>query len=187
MLSRKGKNKEFMKKLKSSICFIFLLSSIVFSQQPDFQKERQFFDFLIGKWTIKSAETATGKWESDGKEKFKFSKALDCKVLVSEWYFNRGIPAKPNFTNALYYMGFDNASQSWTFYYLSPMSAQFYQGKFESDNWYFYKTFNLNGKTVIERQNWLLIDNGLVQRTIENSEDEGKTWSKIYRAILKPA
>lgn len=174
-----------MNKLKLSLVFILFLAVFASGQQPEFQKERLFFDFLIGDWTIQKAENAAEKWNGDGKDSFKFSKSLDGKVIISEWHFNRGTPAKPNFSDALYYMGFDNASQSWTFYYLSPLSSQFFQGKYENDNWYFYKTFTINGKTFIQRQNWRPIDGGLVQRTIENSENEGKTWVRTYQGTLK--
>lgn len=162
--------------LKLSILFVLLFSSFAFGQQSDFQKERRFFDFLIGEWKLQNAETSDGKW-TGGDDTFKFAKALDGNAITSEWYFNRGTPSKPNFTKALYYMGFDNTSQSWTFYYISPQSSQFYQGKFEDGNWNFYRAFVLNGKKILQRQNWQMTGEGLLQRTIENSEDDGKTWS----------
>jgi hypothetical protein len=159
-----------------TILCIFWLSSITFGQQPDFQKERRFFDFLIGEWKIQNIENSDEK-RTGGEDTFKFAKALDGNAITSEWYFNRGTQAKPNFTKALYFMGFDNSSQSWTFYYISPQSSQFYQGKFENDNWSFYRNYSVNGKTILQRQNWRITGDGLLQRTIENSEDNGKTWT----------
>jgi hypothetical protein len=115
----------------------------------------------------------------------KISKALDGNAIASEWFFNRGTPSKPNYANAIYYMGFDNSSQSWTFYYVSPQSAQFYKGRYEDGNWYFYKTFTVEGKSMQERQNWLSPGKNLLKRTIESSEDDGKTWKVIYQVMLK--
>ncbi len=165
--------------LKPLILFVILSGSAVFGQSPDFKQERRFFDFLIGEWKLQKAENSTEKW-TGGEDTLKFSKALDGNAITSEWYFNRGTPSKPNFTKALYFMGFDNSSQSWTFYYISPQSSQFYQGKFENGHWNFYKSFNINGKPLLQRQNWQMTAEGLLQRTIENSEDEGKTWTGLF-------
>jgi len=72
--------------------------------------------------------------------------------------------------------GFDNSSQTWSFYYVSERSAQWYEGKEENGQWFFYKKFVINGEEVLQRQSWTLKDNSTLVRKIENSKDGGKQW-----------
>jgi hypothetical protein len=151
---------------------------------PDVVRDRNYFDFLVGVWKLDSLITPHES-KAGGKDIYTFTKEIDNKVITSNWYFNRGTPVKPDYAKGLYYMGYDSlATQNWNFYYLSSKSAQFYQGVFENNKWYFYISFDINGRQWIQRQHWNKRKDGKVERWIENSYDKGQTWTKDYIAIL---
>jgi hypothetical protein len=150
----------------------------------EIEKERKFFDFLIGEWRMEKL-VAQGETGIGGDDVFKFRKTLDGNGIFSEWYFNRGTTTKPNFIEGEYTSAFDNNSKTWSFYYISPFVSQFYQGLKENGNWWFYKDYNLNGDKFTQRQAWEKIDENTILRIIENSRDGGKTWQRGYAATLK--
>jgi hypothetical protein len=145
--------------------------------------EKRFFDFLIGEWTIERAETPTGV-EIRGDDHYKFTKALDGNAILSEWHFNRGTKAKPDYAHAMYVTAFDTSSKAWSFYYVSEKSAQWWEGRKENSQWVFYKDFTPNGEKLLQRQMWRLKDQTTLVRVIENSKDGGKSW-ETYQFIMK--
>ena len=150
------------------------------------KNERDFFNFLIGKWEIVEKKTSEGV-TTGGRDTYTFRKGLDGNAIISQWYFNRGTKSDPNYTKGLYYSAYDNLTNTWSFYYISAASAQYYEGKKEGGQWYFYKDFTIEGNTFSQRQSWSLEDDSTLIRKIENSEDNGKTWNEVYVVTLGKA
>lgn len=160
-----------------------LVQAQSFTPDDTDKKERGHFDFLIGEWKIVEKKTTQGTTKG-GNDTYTFRKGLDGNAILSEWYFNRGTKADPNYTEGLYYSAYDNLTDAWSFYYISTASAQYYQGEKEDGQWYFYREFTIEGNTFLQRQSWTMQDDSTLIRTIENSSDDGKTWEKVVETTL---
>ncbi|MGH7581559.1 MAG: hypothetical protein ACREM9_15390 [Gemmatimonadales bacterium] len=144
---------------------------------------RQAFDFLIGSWRVASRISGDSVIESSG-ETYRFKKALDGVVIDGFWRFNRGSPDQPDWTDAVYYSAFDPTSLTWSFYYISPRSAQYWPGRKSGGRWYFSQTFTLDGKAMLQRQWWEPVNDSTVHRHIDNSSDGGATWTP-FTVVLR--
>lgn len=136
---------------------------------------RRAFDFLVGRWEVASIQDTAGTIPSRG-EIYEFEKSLGGAMITSRWHFNRGTRERADFVDAVYYQAFDNGARIWTFYYVSPQSAQYWPGQLEDGRWYFTKAFTENGTTWQQRQWWEPVGRDTLRRHIENSIDGGKTW-----------
>jgi hypothetical protein len=145
---------------------------------------RRVFDFLIGSWRVTSYQDTAGVRASEG-ETYTFEKNLNGVLISGRWHFNRGSPEKPDFTDAVYYSGYDNRSRIWNFYYVSPQSAQYWPGELKDGRWYFINTFRLEGRTLVQRQWWEPVDQVTVRRHIENSWDDGATWTPFIITLKR--
>ncbi len=139
---------------------------------------RKSFDFLIGSWTVESMTDSGGKTTRGEGEIYRFEKQLSGNLLVGYWHFNRGTTAKPDYVDAVYYSAFDNTRRMWTFYYVSPQSAQYWPGQLEKGRWYFFNEFTIEGRVTLQRQSWVRVDERTTNRVIENSTDRGGTWKR---------
>jgi len=97
------------------------------------------------------------------------------------WYLDIGEQLLPARVTKAY----DRETEQWKMFYSDGTYAQLWEGKLEERALYFYKTFNFSGNTFLSRQKWKKIDDNKVLRTIERSEDRGKTWSTRYYMILE--
>jgi hypothetical protein len=139
---------------------------------------RKAFDFLIGTWNVESMTDSGGKTTPGKGEIYRFEKQLSGVLLVGYWHFNRGTAAEPDFVDAVYYSGFDNTRRMWSFYYVSPQSAQYWPGQRDGRRWYFFNEFTIDGQVTLQRQSWERVDERTVHRVIENSTDRGGTWKR---------
>ena len=139
---------------------------------------RKAFDFLIGTWNVESMTDSGGKTMQGRGEVYRFEKQLSGVLLVGNWHFNRGTAAKPDFVDAVYYSGFDNTRRMWSFYYVSPQSAQYWPGQHDGASWYFFNEFTIEGRVTLQRQSWKRVDEKTVHRVSENSTDRGGTWKR---------
>lgn len=139
---------------------------------------RKAFDFLIGTWTVASMTDSAGTTTPGQGETYRFEKQLGGVLLVGDWHFNRGTAAKPDIVDARYYSAFDNTRRMWTFYYVSPQSAQYWPGQLDRGRWYFFNEFTIEGRVTLQRQSWERVDERTVHRVIENSTDRGGTWKR---------
>jgi hypothetical protein len=182
------KLKRSAKPARAVLCAVTLLAAAPALAQPatpaDGAAERRAFDFLIGTWTLVTHETAQGV-DQGGDDVFTFRPVLDGDAILSEWYFNRGTKARPDYTHAHYLSAFDPASGAWSFYYVSPRAAQYYEGRKEDGQWYFYKEHLVDGKPLLQRQSWRSEGPSTLIRRIENSTDGGRTWVTGSLATLK--
>ena len=145
---------------------------------------RQAFDFLIGSWQVATYEDSMGIRASSG-ETYTFDKTLNGVVISGQWRFNRGSPEKPDFTDAVYYSAYDNISHNWTFYYVSPRSAQYWPGEFRDGRWYFINRFVIEGKPLLQRQWWEPVNATTLRRHIDNSWDDGQTWVPFVITLVR--
>ena len=150
-----------------------LVPATMRAQEPS--PHRTHFDFLIGRWAVTEHRDTSGARPSEG-ERYVFERVVSGGGLGGPWRFNRGTPEQPDFVEARYYSAFDNRTGVWTFYYMSPQSAQFWPARFEEGRWNFYQTFQDDRGTVLQRQWWEPVGDTLLRRHIDNSSDGGRTW-----------
>ncbi len=136
---------------------------------------RRAFDFLVGRWEVVSLQDTAGVVSSSG-EIYEFEKALSGALLSARWHFNRGTRDRADFVDAAYFQAYDNSLRIWTFYYVSPQSAQYWPGQLQDGRWYFTRSFTDGGRTWQQRQWWEPVGTDTLRRHIENSPDGGKTW-----------
>jgi hypothetical protein len=145
---------------------------------------RKAFNFLIGTSRLATYQDTTGvratTWET-----YTFEKALNGVMISSRWHFNRGTPEKPDFTDAVYYSGYDSTSRIWNFYYVSPRSAQYWPGELRDARWYFFNRFVVDGKPLLQRQWWEPVDGGTIRRHIDNSWDNGQIWQPFVITLKR--
>jgi hypothetical protein len=138
-------------------------------------RARAAFDFLIGSWSVVSRTDASGTTVASG-ETYTFTKGLNGVLIVGSWRFNRGSVAQPDVVDAAYYSGYDTRSRAWSFYYVSPQSAQYWPGAEADGRWYFTRSFTLGDTVFVQRQWWERVDAETVDRHVDNSPDGGRTW-----------
>jgi hypothetical protein len=153
---------------------------------PAIVSARRAFDFLVGRWEVLSLQDTSGSRPSQG-EIYEFRRALDGALISGSWHFNRGTAERPDFVDAAYYQAFDNTARIWTFFYVSPQSAQYWPGRLEAGRWYFGKTFTDNGQEWQQRQWWEPVGRDTLRRHIENSPDGGRTWIPFVYTLQRVA
>ena len=169
------------RRIRSLASALLLMSAPLgsaFAQTPPdsaIVRARTAFDFLIGTWHAVSRTDASGSTAASG-ETYAFTKGLNGVMIAGNWRFNRGTVERPDVVDAVYYSGYDNTSRSWSFYYISPQSAQYWPGTEGSGRWYFTRQFTLRDTTFLQRQWWERIDSTTIDRHIDNSPDAGRTW-----------
>ena len=153
------------------------LGSLLAQTPPDsaILRARTAFDFLVGTWRVVSRTDASGSTAASG-ETYAFTKSLNGVMIVGNWRFNRGTIERPDVVDAVYYSGYDNTSRAWSFYYISPQSAQYWPGTEADGRWYFTRQFTLRDTTFLQRQWWERVDASTIDRHIDNSPDGGRTW-----------
>jgi len=139
---------------------------------------RRAFDFLIGTWHVATMTDSGGRTTASRGEVYEFEKGLGDVLIVGRWRFNRGTAERPDVVSAAYYSAFDNTRRQWSFYYVSPQSAQYWPGQLREGRWYFQQEFTIEGRVILQRQSWVLVDERTVHRVIENSADRGGQWKR---------
>ena len=156
------------------------------AQSPADVDERRAFDFLVGTWVLEQRiDVVKGTSEASG-DRYTFTQPIPGGAISATWRFNRGTEAKPDITEALYVSGYHNPSKSWSFYYVSERSAQYWKGRKTGSTWYFYfdEPFEYEGRTAEQRQ-WWERSGDRIKRHFENSYDNGQTWVLVITAVLR--
>lgn len=158
------------------ILLLTAMKTAAAAQVPDSATSRHAFDFLLGSWQVTSRITADSVEKSAG-ETYRFERALGGVVIEGDWRFNRGTRDKPDWADAVYYSAYNPRDSTWSFYYVSPRSAQYWPGKYSDGRWYFTQRFTLEGTPMLQRQWWEPVNDSTIHRHIDNTPDEGKTWT----------
>lgn len=169
--------------MRKELILCIWMAYAVHANAQSIAEEKRYFDFLIGEWKMES-KIQWGK-SGTGEDTFQFERDLDGHAIISKWNFNRGTSDKPDIVSARYFSGFDTFKNIWTFYYVSNLSAQYWEGKKENGQWNFYKTFLDDGKPRLQRQTWLPDGKDGLIRIISNSIDNGQTWSEDFRGVFR--
>ena len=161
---------------------LFLLT-VMTAQTP---ADRDAFAFLVGSWERERRLDVVKGTSETGSDRYEFRQPIPGGAIQAVWRFNRGTTEKPDWTEALYVSGYHNPSKSWSFYYVSERSAQYWAGRRSGDRWYFYfdEPFDYQGRTAVQRQWWERLDDQRIQRHFENSYDAGKTWQLVMTAQM---
>ncbi|MCI0490807.1 MAG: hypothetical protein L0229_29800 [Blastocatellia bacterium] len=159
-----------MKRLLAAL--LFLPAAIAFGQQADNKTEpcqspeSKAFDFMLGEWQ----EPETG-------HSLKVKKILKGCAIQEFW---------SGAFEAILLRSYDAARQKWflTFLSDSPMH-QVWEGRKENGQWRFYREWTLNGTPIISRTFWTLLSEGQMDKIVEQSRDNGKTWKLHDRASYR--
>ena len=122
--------------------------------------EAKAFDFLLGEWRVADNAAATMRIE----------KVLSGCALREVWQEGRG--------EAWLLRSFDAARQKWFLLFLmnDRLSYQSWEGRWEANQWRFYREWTLEGQPVVSRTYWNPLPGGNFEKLVEQSRDGGKTW-----------
>jgi hypothetical protein len=121
--------------------------------------EVKAFDFQIGVWKDES-----------GVQIHEVKKILGGCVIQENWK-----NAKGDYAIAL--KSYDARAGRWQLSWVAPeMNHQFWEGRKEEGQWRFYRRWQMDGEAILSRTYWVLVDDGTVERIVEQSRDDGKSW-----------
>ncbi|MGH9813921.1 MAG: hypothetical protein ACRD4T_12380, partial [Candidatus Acidiferrales bacterium] len=80
---------------------------------------------------------------------------------------------------------FDSARKQWFLSYVDTgVAHQWWEGRWESGQWRFYRSWVLNGRPVISRVTWSPGTDDSYQQMIERSSDNGSSWEQTARIVF---
>lgn len=122
--------------------------------------EAKAFDFLVGEWRAAENAAATMRIE----------KILRGCAVREIWQEGRG--------EAWLLRSFDAVRQKWFLLFLmnDRLSSQSWEGRWEANQWRFYREWMLEGQTILSRTYWNPLPSGGFEKLVEQSRDGGKTW-----------
>lgn len=139
--------------------------------------EAKAFDFQIGAWQAK-----------DGKEVHEIRKVLGGCGIEEVWK-NDGVTESAIALKSLD-AGRHNATgeQKWFYSWAAPGFHQLWEGRKENGQWRFYRNWFNQGQPIISRTYWNQLPDGSLDRIVEQSRDNGKTWTPWVKAnfVKKP-
>ena len=160
---------------KFTLVFILILSTIGFAQQsvpPCETPEAKAFDWQIGTWE-----------SEDGKQVHEIKKIIDDCIIVETW------KTEGNQT-AFGVKSFDNGNHHKTgakkrFYsWMAKGFHQLWEGRLEDGQWRFYRQWFSSGEAVLSRTYWTQISADKLERIVEQSRDEGKSWKPWVKNLF---
>lgn len=162
-------------KLKMGLLLLVLLASVapLLAQERTASAcdiaEAKAFDFLVGDW--RAADTATATMHIE--------KVLRGCALREVWQDERG--------EAWLLRSFDTARQKWFLLFLMDdrLSYQSWEGRWEANQWRFYREWVLDGQAIVSRTYWNPLPSGGFEKLVEQSRDGGKTWRMHARNVYQ--
>jgi hypothetical protein len=166
---------------------VLCLQLCVLAGQTPTASDRTAFDFLVGTWELGERIDHARRTTERGDDRYVFRQPIRGGAIEATWRFNRGTRDKPDYADALYISGYHEPSSSWSFYYVSERSAQHWRGRQANGRWYFYfdEPFEYEGRKAVQRQWWEPVDATSIRRHIENSYDDGHTWTPVVTSVLR--
>ena len=156
--------------LRSSIqilALLFLPAISTFAQQtvpPCENLESKVFDWQIGVWH-----------SEDGKQTHEIKKIIDGCIIQETWKTN-------GMETAVGLKSFDNGNHNksgekkWFYSWVAKGFQQLWEGRKEDRQWRFYREWFFNGEKILSRTYWTQVSPNRLDRIVEQSRDDGKTW-----------
>lgn len=158
--------------IRQLVLILFLTDSIYAQTPPCINSETKAFDWQIGTWQsedakqiheIKKMNSGCGiqeTWKTDGKETAVGLKTFDDgrhnKTAEKKWFY------------------------SWT----AQGFHQLWEGRKENGEWRFYRNWFLDGKPILSRTYWTKVSADKLERMVERSTDEGRTWQPWVKDVF---
>ena len=151
--------------------FLFLPAAVVFGRQagtgPCHSPESKEFDFMVGEWQ-----------ESETGGHLLVKKILKGCAIQEFWSGGE--------FEATVVRSYDAGKQKWFLTFVSnTLIHQVWEGRKENGQWRFYREWTLNGSPIISRTFWTLLSEGHLDRIVEQSPDNGKTWKLHVKASYR--
>jgi hypothetical protein len=152
--------------VKHALILILLLAPLAVGQQnnPCESPETKAFDFQIGVWQ-----------SADGKQTHEIKKIVDGCGVQEIW-------RRDGKDYAVALKTFDNGNhhktgeKKWFYTWTAAGYHQLWEGRKEDSGWRFYREWWTGGEKVLSRTYWIQIAADKLERIVEQSRDEGKTW-----------
>jgi hypothetical protein len=126
--------------------------------------EAKEFDFHIGTWKSR-----------DGKETHLVEKFLDGCAIRETWTREDG-----QFAAGV--KSYDKTRALWLYSWVGKdFYHQLWVGRRENGEWRFYREWTSEGQAVLSRTWWSRLADGSIDRVVEQSRDQGKTWKPHVR------
>lgn len=162
-------------RLKPSLLFLALLWVVTSVQAQERNApacdtaEAKAFDFLVGEWRAADNAAATMRIE----------KGLRGCALREVWQDARG--------EGWLLRSFDAARQKWFLLFLMDdrLSYQSWEGRWEANQWRFYREWMLEGQSILSRTYWNPLPSGGFEKLVEQSRDGGKTWRMHAKSVYQ--
>lgn len=132
--------------------------------------EVKAFDFQIGVW---KEEGGTGIHE--------VKKILGSCVIQENWKSKEG-------DYAIALKSYDSRTGLWRFSWVElGMNHQFWEGRKEEGQWRFYRRWKLDAENILSRTYWTMRGDGVLERIVEQSRDDGKSWRLHVKQLFRRA
>lgn len=164
-----------MKKL--SIIVFLLFVPTLFAQPPApnpcENPEAKSFDWQIGVWQ-----------SEDGKQTHEIRKIMATCIIQETWKTDGR-------ENAIGIKSLDNGNHNqtgekkWFYSWIAQGFHQLWEGRREPDGqWRFYREWYLNGEKILSRTYWTPTAPDKLERIVEQSRDNGKTWKPHVKNLF---
>jgi hypothetical protein len=151
---------------------LFLFFNIASAQQPKpcSVPEAQQFDFWVGEWQVSWKDTT--KESGFATASNKITKILDGCVLFEQFNGTPAIPLK-GMSHSVYNVHKKKWQQTWV-----DNSGGYldFIGGWQDDKMILSRSFQVKGKTIMQRMVWYKISDNKFDWNWEGSKDGGKTW-----------
>ncbi len=162
-----------MNKLVLILCF----SANLFAQdiKPlEENAETKYYDFWTGTWY----KTVNGKVDT-ASTYFQVVRSVHPASYLENW---RMVIDSVTTLRAVALRAWDKTNNRWMYTWVSDNGLhQVWEGRKVNNDWYIFKTFDINGDKYLSRQAWIPDGTLRLTRVSEKSYDDGKTWQLRFR------
>jgi len=157
-----------------TILLALLFGGVCNAQNLQTSSDSTYYDSWVGNWYQVVDGTTSDKVS------FIVKRALYHSSYEEYWFTAGGV----DFSMA--WRAWDTRTRKWDFAWMSTDGLfQIWEGKKVNGIWYMYKTFIINGESVLSRQAFIPQDDRTLVRTSEHSRDNGHTWKLRFRETYK--
>jgi|CXWL01.1.fsa_nt_gi predicted HNH restriction endonuclease len=151
-------------------CSLFIYASI-WGQASTPEKA---FDFLLGKWKVTEKRISGSDTTYHGTSVYTIYKSHDGTTIKDDWVYKN---ADTVVYKSSILRNYDAANKRWMLYYSdNAYRSQIWEGRFENNEWWFYRERMQDGKRIIIKIKWVSVNSKMARQSIYRSFDEGKSW-----------